>query len=82
MGLGKTLKEKRPVDRVVAECGKCGMEFFDSMKTPMKPIMAGNSIELEAEAHRSETGHDDLQVEIDKPVPKKTIDATITVNND
>lgn len=80
MSLAETLVEESPIDRVTAECGECEMEFFDSMKTQAKPYFAADLISMKAEQHRSRVGHDDLQVDIQKPTPPKTIDATVTVN--
>ena len=79
--LGRILKDEMPIDRVLAECGDCGVEFFDSAKDAEKTaLVAGNIIALEAKAHRAKTDHDNLDVSLDKPTPVKEIDATITVN--
>ena len=70
-----------PIDRLRAECRDCGVEFFDSAKNVEKsPLIVGDIIEIKARAHRVETGHDNLNVSLDKPTPVKEIDATITVN--
>ena len=82
MRLGKTLKEKMPIERVVAECGVCGVELYDSLKEkPNRPHITGAIIETQTHSHREKTGHEDLQINIDKPTPVKEIDATINVNS-
>ena len=79
--LGRKLKDEMPIDRLRAECGDCGVEFFDSAKDAEKsPLIVGGIIETKARAHRVEAGHDNLDVSLDRPTPVKEIDARITVN--
>lgn len=79
--LGDTLKEQMPLDRVLAKCGECGIELFDSEKSDEgSPKIVGNIIEMEARAHRSKTGHDDLEVGIDKPPTVEPMECHVTVN--
>jgi len=78
--LGRKLKDEMPIDRLKAYCGECEERFFDSATDAEKSaLIAGDIIAVQAKAHRNTTGHDDLQVDIEKPVPVKEIDATITV---
>lgn len=82
MSLAEVLKEEMPINRVVAECGECGYELFDSAKSKEKwPGVVASIIEISTLSHRENTGHDDLQVDIDKP-PEVTreIECTVTVN--
>ena len=79
--LGRRLKDEIPIDRLRAECGDCGVEFFDSRKDAEKsPLIVGGIIETKALAHRDKTGHNNLNVSLYKPTPVKKIDARITVN--
>lgn len=81
-GLSKTLKDEIPIERVVAKCGKCSFEIFDSKKSSEDwPVIVGDIIEVKYEKHRNETSHNDLNVAIDKPMKmKREIDCTVTVN--
>jgi hypothetical protein len=80
--LTRRLKEHRPINRIQAECGKCGKGFYDSYEEPgAGPSMTAAVIEMKAEDHRTLTGHHDLQVSLDKTASVKEIDATITVNS-
>lgn len=79
--LGDVLEEEMPIERLTAECGVCGFSMFDSKKTTgATPLIADNIIATHAEKHRNKTGHDDLQVEIDKRAATQNIDVTVTVN--
>jgi hypothetical protein len=83
MNLETALEENWPPSRVIAECGECGGELFDSKKE--KPAMYGPSyysslITTLARSHRQKSGHNDLQVNINSTTPVREINATITVN--
>ena len=85
MNLESTLKEHWPPNRIVASCGQCGKEFYDTHKED--PTMAGYSffsilLKIYARKHKKHTGHKDLQVDINKePTPVREIDCEITVND-
>lgn len=83
MSLEEVLQEHWPPQRVIATCGECGGEFFDSEKEEL--AISGVSylstfLEVKARRHERKTNHNDLQVGIDKTEPVKEIEATITVN--
>lgn len=78
--LGQTLKEEMPIKRVLAECGECGVELFDSVKhSPESAIITGDIITMKARAHRETSNHCDLQVKIEKRPTTEPIDFNITV---
>lgn len=79
-----SLQELQPIDSLVATCDECGEEFFNSNKDPIRSdelILTARAIEMQARAHRSETGHDSLDVGVEKTAPLKEIEATITVDS-
>jgi len=79
--LGDVLEEEMPIERLTAECGVCGFSMFDSNEsTGATPHISGDIIASYAKKHRNLTGHDDLQVEIDKRAATQKIDVTVTVN--
>lgn len=83
MTLEGKLEEHWPPSRVVAECGECGAELFDTEKerpsTWSAPILSDVIVTF-ALKHREESGHNDLQVDINSMAPVREIDATVTVN--
>ena len=81
--LAGVLKKQMPIDRLVATCDECGEVFFDSKTDSHRRgegILTARTIEIQARAHRAKSGHDDLDVTIDKPEPVEEIEATITVD--
>lgn len=85
MTLKDTLEEHWPPSRVIAECGECDSELFDTEKERPIKINGGWSVTSDliticALKHREESGHNDLQVGINSTTPVREIEATITVN--
>lgn len=83
MTLEGKLEEHWPPNRVIAECGECGEELFDTKKERVAIWQASyfsTLIAAFASKHREDTGHNDLQVDINSTTPVREIEATITVN--
>jgi len=73
---------EREVRHIVAECGICGEEHLNTKKKPVRrwPDYIESIIEVSAAAHRDETGHDELDVNIEEqPTVETPIEATINV---
>jgi hypothetical protein len=84
MTLEEKLEEHWPPSRVIAECGECGGELFDTKKERPSTWSSGilsSLITMFALKHREESGHNDLQVNINSTTPVREIEATITVND-
>lgn len=83
MSLRRTLKEQEPIERVKATCGVCEAVLYDSRNAkdewPSCAKMA-SLIRAYAKKHHGDSGHEDLQIALDKRTPVREIDATITVN--
>jgi len=81
--LARALGDLEPIDSFVAKCDECGEVFFNSETDAHRrgeTILTARAIEIQARAHRNETGHTSLDVGVQKTAPLREIEATITVN--
>lgn len=84
MILEESLEEHWPPHRVIAECGECGGEFFDTEKEQpamWRPSYLATLIKTFAQKHESKTGHASIDVAVDtEPTPVREIECRVTVN--